>query len=511
MAWSRRAAEEGELGNFRDFQGRPRQLLRAKFDVDDMRLVTEVNASGFAAALTALFIVGCSKLPNQRSEPSTRYDPLRGCCGEDPERELLALQRRADFEVAKLDAGSADWSVYAHHPNVYVRALSLLRLRNRMHEASDAELRRVAELLTDGSAIYSAECASLLTSCAQGQGLDMHRGLCQKHAQSVGGLADELLTLAPPERVVLAIVSYLVEPGFAEVTGLVLQTRPPFARLRDAAAQAPNALTKAIAERFVVARPEAKKRLLAALALTPLGSAEAPILSLVAPSLASKDAVESALAAVAIVRLTDHTGSEAAPVNDEPRKSAVRLLEAQVRAGKVAADLSSLGSAGAVLLDAILTRIEPARSKPELVSSALREVSWVASMGPRASRASGALFALAGALAARRDRSDDSELAALIRALGAIGAPPAELTAFVLGHLSSQDVFSAGASALLAVKARLSPDELTALRLGGEEHCTIPRHPRAFDGSWDDCFAANDALSKLEGIAKGEPPPGSQP
>ena len=56
----------------------------------------------------------------------------------------------------------------------------------------------------------------------------------------------------------------------------------------------------------------------------------------------------------------------------------------------------------------------------------------------------------------------------------AIGAPRAALTAFVLAHLSSREVFSAGTSALLAVKARLSPDELRALRL-------------------------NDALSKLEG------------
>jgi hypothetical protein len=430
---------------------------------------------------------------------------VRGCCGEGPEGALLALQQQADFEVAQLDARSVDFSVYAHHPNPYVRALALNRLKAQVQAASDAQLGRVAQLLGDGSAIHSAHCASLLTSCEQGQGVDMHRGICQQQAKTVGALADELLALAPPERVVRAIVTFLAEPGLSELTErlLLVESQPPLTRLREAASSAPTALTASIAERLPAAASEVRKRLIVALSVAPLGSAEPRVVSLVAASLGSKDVVESTRAAVAIVRLTDRPGPVATPVADEPRKSAVRLLEAQLRTGNGGSTLASLGPSASVLLDALIARVERERADPQLLSYAVRDAALVASIGPRAGRVAPLLLALGKQISGQA--GTDDELSSLIRALGTIAAPAAQLTPFVLAHLSSRDLFVAGAAALLAAEAKLSEPELAELRRGAEEHCTIPRHPRAFDGSWDGCVLANDALEKLERIAKGEP------
>jgi hypothetical protein len=135
-----------------------------------------------------------------------------------PRTGLEQALAEADFEVAQLDARSTDWSVYAHHPNVYVRGLSLVRLRDQARVASEAPLRRVAELLGDTRPVHSARCVDLPTTYEQGLGIDFAKGLCVRDARTVSSLADDVLAAAEPSPVVAALVAHLAEPGLAELS-----------------------------------------------------------------------------------------------------------------------------------------------------------------------------------------------------------------------------------------------------------------------------------------------------
>lgn len=461
-------------------------------------------------ALAAFVLGACATTPPRHSEPPPSH-PASGCdpdavCFDDRRgRALKEALAEADFEVARLDAATTDWSVYAHHRNVYVRGLASLRLREQAGAADETRLRRVVELLGDARPVYSAHCVELLTSCEQGQGLDFARGACLRNARTVSALADDVLAAAEPGRVVGAIVAHLAGPSLGELTddhGATAAKAVP-GRLRDAAARAPRALTDAVADRLPKVRQEARSRLLSALAVAPPGSGDPRIVAAVVPSMKAKDELESLRAAAAILRLTDQPGLS--PVTGEPRKSAVALLEAQFRAGRATGVLATIGPAAAPLLDAVLAHIERVRADSSYENNVLQHTALLAQMGPRAARAAPGLLDFAALLVKRGGSSVEYHLPRLIRDLGAIGAPPAALTPFVLRHCLNRELFSAGASTLLAVGAKLGPEELAALKRSAEEHCKIPNHPRAHDGSWDQCHQGNRDLANLERLAKGEP------
>jgi hypothetical protein len=471
------------------------------------RVKSDLWRSGAALATTAFVLVGCASQRGQRTSPAcpdTREDPEDGCLPEGRGRALREALAQADFEAARLDARSTDWSVYANHPNVYLRGLSLLRLRDQARTADETRLRRVVVLLGDHRPVHTAGCVDLLTSCNEGQGIDFARGDCARNAKSVSALADDVLAAAEPSRVVAAVVAYLAEPGLAELKGGVVLGDPVLHRLREAARKAPRALTDAVAGRMPSAGQEGRSRLLEALSVAPLGSGDARIVGAVAPSMKAKDELESSRAAAAILRLTDQPGLAVASVAGEPRKSAVELLESRFRSGRATRVLGTIGPAAAPLFDSVLAHIDRVRADPSFEGNVVEHATLVGKMGPRAARASRSLLDFAALVSTRGGSSAHYGLPKLIRVLGAIGAPPAELTPFVLSHATDKDLFAAGVGALLAAGAKLGPEELAALKRGAKEHCTPPNHPSAHTGAWDECYRADDDLEKLERIANGE-------
>ena len=453
------------------------------------------------AALAAALAVGCAG----HAPRTGGVDPECDCLERTANRELKEAFTEAGFEVARLDARSTDWSVYAHHPNIYVRGLSLVRLRDQAATADEARLRRVVELMADWQPLYDESCIRLMTSCEQGQGPDFGRGGCVRTAKTVRSLADDVLAAAEPHRVVAAMVAHLAQPGLAEITtDGVRMDELLFHRLGEAASKAPRALPDTVAGRLLGANQEARTRLIRALSVAPLGSGDARIVNAVVPSLKAKDEFESTCAAAAILRLTDQPGPSAAPVAGSPRQGAVALLEARFPAGRATSALSSIGPAAAPLLDTVLAHIDRVKADPSFDGNVEEHAVLLGQIGPRAARAARTLLDAAELLAARGERSVD-HLPKVLHALGAIGAPPAELKRLVLGHFVNRDVFAAGVGALLTVGAKLSAEELAALKEGEEEHCRIPNHPSAYTGAWDQCFQARNDLEDLEKISRGEP------
>jgi len=465
----------------------------------------------FALQASFLVVLACgsaqtagSKSPCAAST-TTQFDPIHGCCGEGP-MQLAAKERHsADYEIARLDTAKTDWSVYAHHPNVYVRGLSLTRLRDRHIPLTMEQAERVAQLLDDSSPIYSADCADLLTSCAQGQGLDMMRGNCMQHAVTVSGLADEVLQSTDPKTVIHAIVTHLAEPALSDLTQGRRDDGPRAERLRAAAKDLPDSLIDAVMNALPKIKDAARLRLYKALTLGPLGGKNPQLLAILVSSLKAKDPNEIAAAATAILRLTDAPGPTALPASEEPRKSAASSLIALYRERRISLARQGLGSAAAPLLDEVMEHVRRLLSESRPTLRAAEEIVVIEQMGPRAARTASLLIELGSKLASDDDTRADYDRATITHTLAAIGAPVADLKRFALRHAASRDGFVAATAALISAKVRLTAEEFALLQSSSVQ-CKVPIHPRAFDGSWNDCVQANEDLNTLERWVRSEPP-----
>jgi len=158
-----------------------------------LRLSARLRALGAPAVLACGALLGCAKSQTGSARPTlpaARCAGAFGCCEDATPRGKA--HRQADFQIAQLDAAHTDWSVYAHHPNVYVRGLSLRRFRDQLPQVSDAQLLRV----------------------------------------------------------VAAIILHLAQPGLSELTETLFipEAGRLLARLREAAAKAPLSLSEASAK-----------------------------------------------------------------------------------------------------------------------------------------------------------------------------------------------------------------------------------------------------------------------